>query len=351
MPPEAGPARLLFRHLDGFTARAPLVVLPPDAATGPALAGRWPGIPLTCFTTDWGVHRQSDDGGPARSVFAAWYDPSPAAHDGAIVFLPRGRAAAAMTLDMTARAVKPGAPVWVLGGIRSGIKSAPPLIAEHVGPVAASESGAHAVLHQAVRDARPSPARRLADWAATFTCPAGDRRLTVTTLPGVFSHGELDDGTALLLGELDPPQGAAVLDFACGAGVLGAALRLTRPDVTVTFADVSALALEATRMTLAANALPGDGVVPADVFEGLEGTWDLIVSNPPFHDGVATDTRVAEAFIARARERLNPGGRLHLVANRFLGYLPLLAKTFKRVKVTKQTTVFRVIEATRGPKR
>jgi len=217
--------------------------------------------------------------------------------------------------------------------------------------VAASESGSHAVLLEAVRDARSAPARGLEDWATAFTCPVQDGMLQSVSLPGVFSHGELDDGTALLLGELDPPRGAAVLDFGCGAGLLGAALRLTRPDLTVTLADSSALALAATRLTLAANGLEDGGVTPCDVFDGLEGTWDLIVSNPPFHDGIATDTRVTEAFIAQARERLNPGGRLHLVANRFLKYLPLLAKTFKRVKVTKQTTVFRVIEATRGPKK
>src|SRR5438270_842055 len=120
MPVDAGPSRLLLRHLGGFSARAPLIVLPPDAATGPAVAARFPGAPLTCFTTDWSVHRQSNDEGPARSVFAAWYDPSPAGHDGAIVFLPRGRAAAAMTLDLAARAVRPGAPVWVLGEVRAG---------------------------------------------------------------------------------------------------------------------------------------------------------------------------------------------------------------------------------------
>lgn len=348
---DAREARLLLRHLDRFSARAPLIVLPPDAVTGPAVADRLGGVPVTCFTTDWAVHHQSSDDGSARSVFAAWYDPSPAAHDAAIVFLPRGKAHAAMTLAMTARAVRPGAPVWVVGEIRSGIKSAPPLITEHLGPVATSESGSHAVLLQATRNARSSPVRGLKDWAATFACPIQDRMLQAVSLPGVFSHGELDDGTALLLGELDPPKGAAVLDFGCGAGVLGAALRLTRPDLTVTLADSSALALAATRLTLAANGLDDSGVTPCDVFEGLDGTWDLIVSNPPFHDGVATDTRVTEAFIAQARERLNPGGRLHLVANRFLKYLPLLAKTFKRVKVTKQTTVFRVIEATRGPKK
>jgi 16S rRNA (guanine1207-N2)-methyltransferase len=351
MPADAREARLLLRHLDGFSAKAPLVVLPPDAIIGPGVSDRLGGVPVTCFTTDWSVHRQSADDGTARSLFAAWYDPSPAQHDAAIVFLPRGKAHAAMTLAMTARAVRPGAAVWVLGEIRSGIKSAPPLVAEHLGPVATSESGSHAVLLKAARDTRTAPERGLADWAVTYPCPVGDRVLKAASLPGVFSHGELDAGTALLLGELDPPQGAAVLDFGCGSGVLGAALRLTRPDCTVTLADASALALAATRMTLAANGLSDDRVVPCDVFEGLDGTWDLIVSNPPFHDGVATDTRVTEAFIAAARDRLNPGGRLHLVANRFLKYLPLLAKTFKRVKVTKQTTVYRVIEATRGPKR
>lgn len=351
MAAAAHPDRLLLRHLEGFSAKAPLIVLPPDASVGPAVAARFPGAPVTCFTTDWSVHRQADDSGAIASVFAAWYDPSPATHDGAIVFLPRGRAAAAMTLAMAARAVRPGAPVWILGEIRSGIKSAPPLIEEHLGRVATSESGSHAVLLRASRDARESPVRGLKEWTATFACPAGETTLQVVSLPGVFSHGRLDDGTALLLGELDPPRGAAVLDFGCGAGVLGTALRLARSDCRVTMADVSALALESSRLTLAANNLPPDGVERTDVFEGLDGTWDLIVSNPPFHDGVATDTRVTEAFIAQARDRLNPGGRLHLVANRFLKYLPLLAKTFKRVKVTKQTSVFRVIEATRGPKK
>src|SRR5678809_29526 len=98
MPVPAHPDRLLLRHLEAFSARAPLIVLPPDASVGPAIAERFPGAPLTCFTTDWGVYRQSDGDGGIASVFSAWYDPSPATHDGAIVFLPRGRAAAAMTL-------------------------------------------------------------------------------------------------------------------------------------------------------------------------------------------------------------------------------------------------------------
>ena len=73
-----------------------------------------------------------------------------------------------------------------------------------------------------VADAPAAP--DLASLAEIFEVPLADGPLKVVSLPGVFSHGRLDRGTALLLEHLDKLPSGHLLDFGCGAGVLGAAL-------------------------------------------------------------------------------------------------------------------------------
>ena len=71
----------------------------------------------------------------------------------------------------------------------------------------------------------------------------------IASLPGVFAHGRLDPGSALLLDALHTarPQGR-VLDFACGAGVVGLALLATSAPRHLTLLDDSALALDRLRV-------------------------------------------------------------------------------------------------------
>ena len=50
--------------------------------------------------------------------------------------------------------------------------------------------------------------------------------------------------------------------------------------------DIHAMAIQSARQTLAGeNQLEGR-VIASDVFSHIEGKFDLIISNPPFHDGV-----------------------------------------------------------------
>ena len=71
--------------------------------------------------------------------------------------------------------------------------------------------------------------------------------LTFRTDAGVFSRGEVDTGTRLLLEALPEEMGGDVLDLGCGWGVIGISVARKWPETRVTMADVNTRALELSR--------------------------------------------------------------------------------------------------------
>lgn len=172
------------------------------------------------------------------------------------------------------------------------------------------------------------------------------QELNIFALPAVFSSAELDGGTQLLLSTFNKADRlkGKVLDLGCGAGVIGASLKQQFEKIKLTMSDIHAMALESSRRTLAENALDGT-VVASDVFSNIEERFDLIVSNPPFHDGIDTAYRAVEDLIAQAKQHLNRGGELRIVANAFLPYPDLLDKAFGSHKMIAKSNKFKVYSA------
>ncbi|WP_420596790.1 class I SAM-dependent methyltransferase [Deinococcus sp.] len=144
--------------------------------------------------------------------------------------------------------------------------------------------------------------------------------IKVVGLPGVFSAAKVDKATALLLRTLDnlDVSGKSVLDLGCGAGLIGA--WAAERGAVVTLADADLSSVRSAEQTLAANQLTGE-VIHSDVDAALgERTFDLILSNPPFHVGRGVVLDVAAEFLNTARRRLKPGGAAYYVANDFLPY-------------------------------
>lgn len=142
----------------------------------------------------------------------------------------------------------------------------------------------------------------------------------VVGLPGVFSAARPDKATSILLGTLESLDlsGQRVLDLGCGTGLIGA--WAARRGAEVTLVDGDLQSVRSAGATLAANGLTGE-VLHSDVDAALgERTFDVILTNPPFHVGRGVVLDVAREFIAAAGRRLNPGGTLYLVANEPLPY-------------------------------
>lgn len=100
-----------------------------------------------------------------------------------------------------------------------------------------------------------------------------------------------------------------VLDLGTGSGCILVSLLHERADATGLGTDVSAGALAvAARNAEAAGVGTRASFRLADWFEGVEGTFDLIVSNPPYIAAVEIDTLAPEVRDWDPRGALTPGG-------------------------------------------
>ena len=78
------------------------------------------------------------------------------------------------------------------------------------------------------------------------------------------------------------PADKNVLEIGCGSGII--TLFLADKSAQVTAVDISADAVDNTRMNLAANAIENVPVVLGNAFEKVDGRFDVVASNPPWVD-------------------------------------------------------------------
>ncbi|UVK78291.1 MAG: 16S rRNA m(2)G1207 methyltransferase [Sodalis sp. Fse] len=168
--------------------------------------------------------------------------------------------------------------------------------------------------------------------------------VVVKTLPGVFSRDRLDNGSQLLLSTFEHPLNGDLADIGCGAGCLSAILAKDNSELALTLSDVHASALAASFATLAANNIQGK-VLASDLYSAINDRFDIIVSNPPFHDGIQTNLKVVENLIRSALGYLHISGELRIVVNAFLPYSALLDLVFGNHQVLAQNNHFKVYQA------
>lgn len=128
---------------------------------------------------------------------------------------------------------------------------------------------------------------------------------------GVFSKNGLDIGTESLLKVLVKEDiKGQVADLGCGIGVIGVVLNHYF-KLNYTGFDVNSRSVELANLNFKRYEVQGHNVV----YDGLDGRFDTIVSNPPIRVG---KEKLYELF-DQVFEHLNPGGVFYYVIRKSHG--------------------------------
>lgn len=178
----------------------------------------------------------------------------------------------------------------------------------------------------------------------------------------VFAHGmcfgatAVDAGSQLLYDAVVARAGqyvpdavnATVLDLGCGNGWLLTGLALTLGAGRAVATDVSRAAATSAALTLEAARVCGTRVRVhvGDAGAGLESAHaDLVVLNPPFHDGSAVTTQAAHRMIDSAYRLVKPGGWGIVVFNSHLRYRGHINHVFGNSEQIGRNRRFTVVAA------
>lgn len=160
---------------------------------------------------------------------------------------------------------------------------------------------------------------------------------------GVFSKGELDFGTELLLKNFkyDDPNNKTLLDIGCGCGPIG--IYASHLGFTVDMSDVNKRAIHLSKMSLKEQGLNAN-VFESDAYKNIANKYDYIVSNPPIRVG---KEKLYE-IVMNAKEHLKDGGSLWIVVRKQQGAESMIRdmkNVYKTVEVIAKKKGFFIIKA------
>lgn len=171
-------------------------------------------------------------------------------------------------------------------------------------------------------------------------------QLHFTTDAGVFSRGEVDYGTHVLLSALPDKLAGRVLDLGCGWGPIGVSVGKKWPGCAVVMGDLNQRAL-----ALAAKNARDNGVtaqtVESDGLDAIPGSFDFILTNPPIRAGKQTIYRM----FSQCAGRLRPEGEMYLVIRKQQGAesaIRYLKTIFDQVDTIEKSGGFWIIRCRGG---
>jgi SAM-dependent methyltransferase len=180
-----------------------------------------------------------------------------------------------------------------------------------------------------------------------------------TTAPDAVFFGpdtyRMADAAVAHLGSRRQPVRRAV-DIGCGTGAGAVAVAKRRDGAEVLAVDINPAALRFTRINGALAGTPRVRCCRSDLLSGVDGSFDLIISNPPFmidpagrtyRDGGGTQGHeLSLAVLDAAAERLDGGGSVVLFSGTGIvdGVDPLRRAIAERLAHTDLTWNYREVD-------
>lgn len=188
--------------------------------------------------------------------------------------------------------------------------------------------------------------------------PIGDYQGTpIHSKPGVFAWNRIDAGSAFLL-EYFPTLlehtklRQRALDLGCGNGVLAVALaKAGFAEVVATDNNAAAIRACEFNMQQVVAARGNDlqaHAVPDDCGASLRGAFDVVLCNPPFHQGFDVEQDLTDRFLEATCRLLKNGGKALFVVNSFIPLERKAAAWFASVEKVADNKQYKLVVLSHG---
>lgn len=165
-----------------------------------------------------------------------------------------------------------------------------------------------------------------------------DRLIDIDTADEVYNPS---DDSYMLLRIVEVDQGETFLEVGAGTGLI--AIHAAKMGATVTATDLNPHAVELTRRNAVRNQVQIQ-VLQSDLFEKVNGYFDVIAFNPPYLPSDSSSTSWIErswsggekgseipvSFLDQAWRHLAPGGRIYMVLSSLTGLTSVLKAAKER---------------------
>lgn len=151
------------------------------------------------------------------------------------------------------------------------------------------------------------------DWTAELR----GKTMRFKTDAGVFSKGEVDFGSRLLVESFSMPEVKGdVLDVGCGYGPIGLTIAASFPERHIQMVDVNERALALSKHNAGQNGISNATIYSSDALSAVQGAdFAAILTNPPIRAGKDT----VFAFYDHSFAKLQLGGELWVVIQKKQG--------------------------------
>ena len=143
---------------------------------------------------------------------------------------------------------------------------------------------------------------------------------------GLFNPRRVDEGSRLLVSQVEIAPDALSLDLGCGYGPVGLVLAHLSPAGSVHMVDRDFVAVDYARRNAELNRLPNCQIYLSNAFSHVPDVqFDLIAANLPAKSG----NEMLSIIMRGAQERLRPGGLFYVVT--ISGLKDYIKRNFREV--------------------
>lgn len=144
-----------------------------------------------------------------------------------------------------------------------------------------------------------------------FSSGLREHTLTFHSTWGLFSPTAVDEGSRLLIEEMEIHPSDSILDIGCGYGAIGLFAAALAPQGTADLVDKDFVAVNYAKKNASANHLQNATPYLSNLLSHVapDKKFDVILSNPPAQGG----RELLSILLHDSKKHLNPNGRIYLV--------------------------------------